>query len=154
MLVKCRNRRERRSRSAAVEELFYCGAAIEEPQLKTAVEELFYKRKVVWFLLRPSIAAAAIAGRSGCRSHAAFVAEAVVLRRNRSVLIRSWYFWAFWTSKTNFKIGRFLHLAMKINNFLFFSFLVPLLWKVKNTDVLNFVGTPNVQVELQHRFLK
>ena len=63
--------------SGAKQKLVQYSAAIEE---SAAVE--------LRFLMRPSIAAAAIAGRSDCRSHAAFVAEAVVLRRNKSVFIR------------------------------------------------------------------
>ena len=55
-------------------------AAIE----KAAIE----KEYKIFFYCAFSIAAAAAAGRSGCRSHAALVAAAVVLRRNRSAFIR------------------------------------------------------------------
>ena len=55
-------------------------AAIE----KAAIE----KEYKIFFYCAFSIAAAAAAGRSGCRSHAAFVAAAVVLWRNRSAFIR------------------------------------------------------------------
>ena len=46
------------------------------------------ERSNIPILLRPSIAATAADGRSGCWSHGKSIAEAVVLRRNRSVFIR------------------------------------------------------------------
>ena len=68
---------------AAIEELFYCGDAIEN-LFKAAIE----KEYKIFFYCAFSIAAAAVACRRGCRSPAAFVAAAVILWRNRSAFIR------------------------------------------------------------------
>ena len=83
--------KRRRNRKKYFLILVYCGFFYCSDHLRIWLESIAAIQKIysIFFYCAFSIAAAAAASWSGCRSHAAFAAEAVVLRCNRSVFIRS-----------------------------------------------------------------